>query len=76
MGGGSCLKYLKRGSIKKREGERNMLRRGGKAGSVGGYFKFGQLEPPYKLRPFSHGDDRELKKMSFAWESIMLDKNK
>lgn len=53
-----------------------MLRRGGKAGSVGGYFKFGELEPPYKLRPFSHGVDRELKKLSFAWESIMLDKNK
>ena len=36
MGGGSCLKYLKRGGTEKRGGETKILKTGGEAGSRSG----------------------------------------
>ena len=48
MGGGDCLKYLKRGGTEKRGGEIKILKRG-ELGSKGGCLKKGGLEPSYEL---------------------------
>ena len=41
IGGGECLKYLKRGGIEKRKGDTKILKEGGASGSRGGCLKKG-----------------------------------
>ena len=48
-GGGNCLKNLKRGGTKKRGGDANILKRGGKLGQGVGALIKGGLEPPDEL---------------------------
>ena len=47
-GVGNCVNTLEGGGTEKRGRETKILKRG-QAGSRGGWFKKGELEPPYEL---------------------------